>query len=119
MSSADNVKRLERRINALKNAINDLRSEQEELREDIEDLQAFRDRVQDQFEDVHDTLDGHGERLREVRVHRDRLDEHDARLGSKVGQTRAEAIEEQIRQLRTRLDFLADAVDDAELERDI
>lgn len=105
------IQRLERRINGLKQSISELREENEELREEITALQEFEDRAGDQLIDMHERLDDHRDQFRQVKVNEGQIKDMKLDLQGKVGVSAFESLEERFKQLRSQINFLADAVD--------
>lgn len=111
-NNAERIQRLERRLSGLNRSFNQLREENRELREEIATLKEFENRAGDQLIDLHERLEDHRDRFRQIKVNEHRINDIYLRLQGKVGISAFEILEERIKQVRTQIDFLGDAVED-------
>lgn len=120
LSSKDSIsaqlQQLDRRISGLKSTINDIREEQEALREDVEALKEFETRASDRFEDMDEKFEEYGDRLRDIAVNKGGIADLDLRLQGKVGNSDFESLEERVKQLQARMEFVSAAIDKEQQE---
>lgn len=111
MSSGDRIERLERRLNGLKRNMTEIREENQELRKQLSMMHAYNAYMEDRLDDLNDKLEDYRENFQQIRVNESRLDDVDLRMRGKVGTADFSILNERVRQLRARIDFLTDYLD--------
>lgn len=116
--STTQEQRAHRRVRGLNRSFSDLREEHKTLQEEVDALREENRAIRTQLKKVQRLLEDHMDQNRAIRVHENRLDDLELRLHGKVGRSTFEMVEETLKQLRARIEFLADYLD-AEAQKEL